>query len=304
MRHFIDLLDWDGPAIAKLLKDAARMKKAALLGKHEEILQGRVLGMLFEKPSLRTRVSFQSAMSHLGGASIFLTQQEVGMGIRESLPDVARNLSQFCDILVLRTFQHSTVTDVAHWATVPVINGLSDYYHPCQALGDLLTVHECFGDWKGLTVTFVGDGNNVSRSLAVACAKLGVKFILAAPKGYTFDKPFLEVLAGFAPKGFLTEIHDPKKAVAKADVIYTDVWASMGQETEAAHRRELFRDFQINEPLLAAAPKHVKVMHCLPAHRGEEITHEVMESPNSVVFQQAGNRMHAQKALLKWVVER
>lgn len=300
-RHFLDLIDWDADQILALIKDAVKMKTALARGKSPTVLAGKVLGMYFEKPSLRTRVSFQSAMAHLGGGSIFLTQSEVGMGIRESLPDVARNLSQFCDALVMRTFRHSTVTEVAEWATVPVINGLSDYCHPCQALGDLLTMHELFGKLKGLTVVFVGDGNNVARSLALGCAKLGLSFVLCAPGGYTFDEPFVETFRRFAPESRLREITDPRAAVENADVIYTDVWTSMGQEDEAEVRLKKFQPFQVNEDLLALAPKHAKVMHCLPAHRGEEITAGVMESDQSVVFQQAGNRMHAQKALLKWV---
>ncbi len=301
-RHFLDLVDWDAEQILGLLKDAAKMKAALARGKSKAVLAGKVLGLLFEKPSLRTRVSFQSAMGHLGGGSIFLTQQEVGMGVRESLPDVARNLSQFCDALVLRTFQHATVTEVARWATIPVINGLSDYCHPCQALGDLLTIREVFGSLDGLTVAFVGDGNNVSRSLALACSKLGLTFVLCTPSGYAFDGPFLEMLHDIVPNHCLVETSDPKAAVAKADVVYTDVWTSMGQEDETAKRTKQFQPFQVNEALMEFAPKHAKVMHCLPAHRGEEITDGVMESGQSVVFQQAGNRMHAQKALLKWAM--
>lgn len=300
-RHFLDLVDWDGQQILHLLKDASKMKAAHARGKTKAILAGKVLGLLFEKPSLRTRVSFQAAIAHLGGSSIFLTQQEVGMGVRESLPDVARNLSQFCDVLVLRTFQHATVTEVARWASIPVINGLSDYCHPCQALGDLLTMREVFGSLKGLTVTFVGDGNNVARSLALAAGKLGVRFILCAPDGYRFDAPFLETYERVVAGGPIEQVSDPAVAVKNADVIYTDVWTSMGQESETAERNRQFQPFQVNEALLAQAPKHAKVMHCLPAHRGEEITDGVMESEQSVVFQQAGNRMHAQKALLKWV---
>ena len=301
LRHFIDLLDWEGDQIERLLKDAARLKKAHARGKNRPILQGQVLGMMFEKPSLRTRVSFQAAMIHLGGGSVFLTQHEVGMGTRESLPDCARVLSELCDVLVLRTFRHDTVVDVARWATVPVINGLSDYYHPCQALGDLLTMRECFGDLAGLNVTFVGDGNNVARSLAIGCGKLGLKFTLCSPPGYAFDKPFLDTYHATC-HGPLVETRDPALAVADADVVYTDVWASMGQEDEAAKRKKTFRPYQVNAELLDHAPKGCKVMHCLPAHRGEEITDDVMEGPASVAFQQAGNRLHAQKALLKWIL--
>src|SRR5450755_4503267 len=193
MRHFIDLLDWDGGQILKLVKEAARLKKAHLKGKSKPCLEGKVLGMIFEKPSLRTRVSFQAGMAQLGGQAIFLNGADVGLGKRESLPDIARTVCEYVDAIVLRTFQHENVVEFARWASKPVINGLSDYYHPCQALGDLLTMRECCGDLKGKTMAFVGDGNNVARSLAIACGKLGVRFILSAPPGYRFDQPFREI---------------------------------------------------------------------------------------------------------------
>jgi ornithine carbamoyltransferase len=302
MHHFIDLLDWDGDQILKVLKEAARLKKAQLKGKHKPRLQGRVLGLIFEKPSLRTRVSFQAGMAQLGGEAIFLNGVDVGLGKRESLPDIARTVCEFTDAIVLRTFQHENVVEFARWASKPVINGLSDYYHPCQALGDLLTMRECCGDLEGKTMAFVGDGNNVARSLAVACGKVGARFILAAPPSYRFDQPFLEAYQTHV-RGQLEEIDDPVKAVAEADVIYTDVWASMGQEAEATERGKHFAAYRVDAALLKAAPEHVKVMHCLPAHRGEEITDDVLDGPQSVVFPQAGNRMHAQKALLLWALE-
>jgi ornithine carbamoyltransferase len=301
-RHCIDLIDWDGDQIRRLLKDAAKLKKAHARGKAKPVLQGRVLGLLFEKPSLRTRVSFQAGMAQLGGEAVFLSQSEAGLGKRESLPDVARTLSQYVDAIVLRTFKHETVEEFARWAGCPVINGLSDYYHPCQALGDLLTMRESFGDdLAGRTLAFIGDGNNVARSLALACGKVGVRFVLSAPGGYTFDRPFLDVYHATVG-GMLAEEPDPVRAVAGADVIYTDVWASMGQEAEAAERGRAFEAYQVNEELLRHAPPHAKVMHCLPAHRGEEITDGVLDGPQSVVFPQAGNRMHAQKALLVWAL--
>ncbi len=302
-RHFIDLLDWDGDQLAKLLQDALRMKKARRRGKDMSIKPRRVLGLIFGKPSLRTRVSFQTAMVHLGGASVFLSNNEVGLGQRESLPDVARTVSQFVDAVVLRTFQHETVVKFAQHATCSVINGLSDYYHPCQALGDLLTLRETLGELTDRTVVFVGDGNNVARSLAIGCGKLGVRFILSAPKGYGFDDFFLRTFCEFVPDGDLTEETDPIKAVKQADVIYTDVWASMGQESETKQRQRDFAPYQVNAALMKKAPAHAKFMHCLPAHRGEEVTDDVIDSAASVVFPQAGNRMHAQKALLKWVFE-
>jgi ornithine carbamoyltransferase len=300
-RHFVDLWDWSAEQIKRILKEAARLKKAHRLGKEKPVLHGRVLGMIFEKPSLRTRISFQAGMAQMGGQAVFLSQQEIGLGKRESLADVARTISQYVDALVLRVFEHRTVEEFARWATVPVINGLSDYAHPCQALGDLLTIREACGQLAGVSVVFVGDGNNVARSLALACGKLDMKFTLCAPKGYHFDRPFLERIAQDLPGDWLHETHDPHAAVSHADVIYTDVWASMGQENEADSRKKKFKDYQVNGTLIQAAPQHCRVMHCLPAHRGEEITDDVMESEQSVVFDQAGNRMHAQKALLRWV---
>ncbi len=301
MRHFLDLLDWDGGDILKLLKEAAKLKKAHLKGKNKPALQGRVLGMVFEKPSLRTRVSFQAAMMQVGGGAVFLSAEEAGLKGRESLPDVARTLTEMVDAVVLRTFKHQTVTDFAQWSKVPVINGLSDYYHPCQALGDLLTMREACGDLDRKTLVFVGDGNNVARSLAIACGKIGVRFVLSAPQGYGFDQPFLDLYRGQVDGNF-SEEHDPVRAVAEADVIYTDVWASMGQEGEADKRRQDFAPYQVNADLLKHAPEHAKVLHCLPAHRGEEITDDVLDGPQSAAFPQAGNRMHAQKALLLWAM--
>ena len=302
MRHLTDLLDWDGDQILKLLKSAARLKKAHAKGKFKPHLEGKVLGMVFEKPSLRTRVSFQAGMAQLGGQAVFLNGSDAGMGKRESLPDIVRTLCAYVDAIVLRTFQHENVVEFARWASKPVINGLSDYYHPCQALGDLLTARECLGDLEGKTLTFVGDGNNVARSLAIACGKVGMRFILSAPAKYRFDQPFREIYQTHVHGNF-EEITDPLQAVAKADIIYTDVWASMGQEGEAKERGNHFQAYQVNSDLLKAAPKNAKVMHCLPAHRGEEITDEVLDGPQSVAFPQAENRMHAQKALLLWALE-
>ncbi len=297
MRHFIDLLDWDGAEIRKLLKEAARLKKDQQKARTKPIMQGKVLGMIFEKPSLRTRVSFQSAIAHLGGSSIFLSS-DVGLGTRESVPDFARTVSGYVDAVVLRTFLHQTVLEFAEHATCPVINGLSDYYHPCQALGDVLTMTEVFGKLANRTVAFVGDANNVARSLAIACGKLDMRFILSAPEGYGFDKPFLDVYSRTID-GDLQEEPDPRQAVASADVIYTDVWTSMGQEEEAEQRRANFAPYQVNAELLRLAPQEARVMHCLPARRGEEVTDEVLDGPQSIVFVQAANRMHAQKALLQ-----
>jgi ornithine carbamoyltransferase len=301
-RHFLDLTDWDGEQIRKLLKDAARLKKKHERGANKPLLAGRVLGMIFEKPSLRTRVSFEAAMAQLGGASIFLSNQDAALGKRESIADFARTISQYVDAVVLRTFAHARVEEFAAHSACPVINGLSDYFHPCQALGDLLTVQESFGDLSDQTIVFVGDGNNVARSLALACGKLGLTFVLCAPKGYGFDAAFHEMYQETVKRGPVREEPEPRKALARADVIYTDVWASMGQEEEGPQRRKAFAAYQVNQELLDLAPKGVKVMHCLPAHRGEEITDDVLDGEASVAFPQAGNRMHAQKALLVWML--
>lgn len=302
MHHFLDLLSLTPEELVALLKDAVRLKAACGRGERTPTLLGRVLGMVFEKPSLRTRVSFQTAMAQMGGASLFLSGKEVGLGSRESVPDFARTMSQYVDAVVLRTFSHATVEAFAAHATCPVINGLSDYYHPCQALGDLLTLQELFGKTKGKTLVFVGDGNNVARSLAIGCAKLGVHFILAAPDGYGFDQPFVQLYRRQVSGRKLQQEPDPRLAVRDADVVYTDVWTSMGQEEEHEQRLRHFAEYQVNDALLALAPAHARVMHCLPAHRGEEVTSEVLDGDRSVVFQQAGNRLHAQKALLKWLL--
>jgi ornithine carbamoyltransferase len=287
--HFLSLLELHKSDVERLLADAAGMKAAGRRGERELPLRGKVLGMVFEKPSLRTRVSFQAAMAQLGGSSVFLVGKEVGLGSRESLPDFARVMSQYVDAVVLRTFSHETVETFAEYATCPVVNGLSDYYHPCQALGDLLTLQEIFETVR-------------ARSLAIGCGKLGVRFILSAPDGYGFDRPFLETYRKNVPNGQVQEIGDPAEAVRSADAIYTDVWTSMGQEDESEQRRDKFAPYQVNADLMAQAPTQCRIMHCLPAHRGEEITNDVLDCERSVVFQQAGNRLHAQKALLQWLL--
>jgi ornithine carbamoyltransferase len=271
-------------------------------GERPPILAGRVLGLIFEKPSLRTRASFEAAMCQMGGSSIFLSAADGPIGQREPVPDFARVLSHYCDAVVLRVFRQATVEEFAHHASVPVINGLSDYYHPCQALADLFTMQELFGDVRGRTVAFVGDGNNVARSLAECCAHLGAHFVLAAPNGYRFDNAFVQQLRRRFPKGAMSQTADPVAAVASADVIYTDVWTSMGQEAEHKERLKKFARFQVNAALLAKTPAHARLMHCLPAHRGEEVSPDAIDGPRSVVFEQAGNRMHVQKALLKWLL--
>ncbi len=302
MRHFLDLLDLTPKEMAFLLEKTAQLKKAHERGRRKPFLLGRVLGLVFEKPSLRTRVSFQTAMAQLGGASVFLAGTEVGLGSRESVPDFARVVSRYVDAVVLRTFHHGTVEAFAAYSSCPVINGLSDYYHPCQALADLFTMQEVFKKLTGRTLVFVGDGNNVARSLAIGCGKVGVRFVLAAPEGYGFDESFLKLYHQHLPKGELLQNGEPRKAVRSADVIYTDVWTSMGQEQEQDRRLRRFAPYQVNADLLALAPSHARVMHCLPAHRGQEVTSDVLDGDRSIVFDQAENRMHAQKALLVWLL--
>lgn len=299
--HLLDLWSVNHDDLTHLLTEAARMKSARRSSGPAGPLAGRVVALVFEKPSLRTRVSFETAVAHLGGTSLFLPGQEVGLGWRETLADFSRTMCQYVDAIVLRVFKQATVEGVAEHATCPVINGLSDAEHPCQALGDLLTMQEAFGPVAGRTVVFVGDGNNVARSLAVGCGKLGVRFVLSAPSGYGFDESFLRRCR--AEGVDVPEYcEDPMKAVRSADVIYSDVFTSMGQEDEREERLRQFARYQVNEALLAAAPAGARVMHCLPAHRGEEITDGVVDGPQSVVFPQAGNRLHAQKAVLAWLL--
>jgi ornithine carbamoyltransferase len=263
-------------------------------------LAGKQLAMFFEKPSLRTRLTFEAGMAGLGGTSIFVDQTASALGQRESLSDIARNLERWVNAIVLRTFEHSTVTRMAEDATVPVINGLSDLEHPCQALADFFTLQERFGDLRRARLAYVGDGNNVAHSLLLSAACLGSKIIVASPVGYE-PKPEIvgRALVIAARTGASIEVtNDPLAAAPGADAVYTDVWASMGQEHEAADRRVIFAPYQVNENLMAVTAPHAVFMHCLPAHRGEEVTAGVMESPQSVVFDQAENRLHVQKAIL------
>jgi ornithine carbamoyltransferase len=303
MRHFTDLTDLTRDELAQLLREAARLKAAQKRREANDTMARRVVGLVFEKPSLRTRVSFEAAVAQMGGNSLFLPAQEVGLGWRESLEDFARTMNHYLDAMVLRVFKHTTVTSIAKVASIPIINGLSDAAHPCQAAADLLTVQECFGEVKGRTIVFIGDGNNVARSLALGCGMLGAKFRLSAPSGYGFEKSFTSTVRKHAPDAKLESETDPIKAVKDADILYTDVWTSMGQESEREERLKKFSPYQLNAELLSQAPKHVKVLHCLPAHRGEEITDEVMDGPQSVVFEQAGNRLHAQKAILELLLK-
>jgi ornithine carbamoyltransferase len=295
---FVDILGIDRAMLEHLLAVAQRLKSQyRATGRNDPMAAGKTLAMIFEKPSLRTRVSFEVAMTHLGGAAIYITPGEIGLGTRESVPDAARVLSGFCDAIMARTFSHDTIVQLAHFSNRPVTNGLSDRSHPCQVMADLLTVREHFGSLSGLTLAYVGDGNNVARSLMEACAVFGLKFRIAVPHGYELHQS--DVQTARAVPGF--DFHcttDPREAVKSADIIYTDTWVSMGQENEKAQRLKIFAPYQINTALLSAAPAHAVVMHCLPAYRGVEITDEAMDFDRSIVFQQAENRLHFQKGLL------
>jgi len=265
-------------------------------------LQGRTLGLVFEKPSLRTRVSFEAASARLGGSSIFLRGKDVGMGVRESVADFARVVSQYIDVLAVRTFAHAKLEELARHASIPIVNALSDDAHPCQAMADMLTLLELKGRLEGLNLAFIGDGNNVAMSLARASALLGVEFVLACPRGYEYPEEFRADFARRFPGVELRIEHDPKAAADGADAVYTDVWASMGQESEADQRREIFAPFQVDEDLMAAGRPDAVFLHCLPAHRGEEVSSGVLDGPRSRVFLQAANRMYFQMALLEWLV--
>ncbi|MBN1973050.1 MAG: ornithine carbamoyltransferase [Sedimentisphaerales bacterium] len=299
MKDFLSIHDCPTEFLKELLRISVRLKRFYRYGSSENSLAGKTLAMLFEKPSLRTRISFQVAMTDLGGHVIYVKPEDIGgIGKREPVKDIARVLSRYVDGIMARTFEHSTVTELAKYATVPVINALTDWSHPCQAMADVLTIEEHFDDTKGLKIAFIGDGNNVARSLAFACAKFGMKLTIASPSGYELDKESIEqanhVLAGCA-----CQISDPVEAVKDANIIYTDTWVSMGQENEKQKRIADFKGYQVDEKLVKAAPQSVKIMHCLPAYRGFEISDEVVESPNSIIFDQAENRLHFQRALLK-----
>ncbi len=297
-RDFIDLADWSSRDLQHLLQLAIRLKREWQAGGNRPLLAGKTLAMLFQKASLRTRVSFEVGMNHLGGHAIMLGPDEVGLGQRESVADVARVLSGMVQGIMARVYAHDDVVELARWAGVPVINGLSDDRHPCQALSDMLTITEHFGRTEGLRLCYLGDGNNIAASLALACAHFGVNFTISSPEGYALDEEVLAASAAINPRIDLCLKSEPAGAVANADILYTDTWVSMGQEAEAAERRQVFRPWQLNAALLGKAPARAVVMHDLPAYRGKEITDEVADSERSLIFPQAANRLHAQKAIL------
>lgn len=306
MKDFLAISDFSSDEIQDLLDVAAKLKKQYFKKGNKPIFKGKVLGMIFQKPSLRTRISFDMAMRHCGGDALYLSPSEIGLGKRESIADVARVLSGYVQGLMARVFEHDHVLELAKWADVPVINGLSDYNHPCQGMADALTIQEKFGKKsKGLTVSYVGDGNNVAVSLMHVSALLGWNFSIASPEGYDLNPKAVETAQKISKKtkSKLTFLRDPHEAVKGAHVIYTDTWTSMGQEEETAKREKIFPPYQVNAKLVGEADKDVIVMHCLPAHRNQELTDDVADGKHSVIFPQAHNRLHAQKAILARVFD-
>ena len=296
--------DLNREEIEELLDLSQKLKARQKDGQKVTPLLGKTLGLIFEKSSTRTRVSFEVGMYQLGGQSLFLSSKDLQIGRGETIPDTARVLSRYLDGLVIRTFGHEIVEEMARHATIPIINGLTDRHHPCQVLADLLTIQEKKQRLQGLKISYVGDGNNMANSWLEGAAKLGLHLTLACPPGYEPDREtYQEALKEAAKSGAKIVItHDPRVAAEDADVLYTDVWASMGQEQEHKERLSAFQGFQLNRPLLRLAKPEVLVMHCLPAHRGEEITDEVLDGPHSIVWDQAENRLHLQKAILvKWM---
>lgn len=301
-RDFLAVTDFNAEEVLEVFKKTEELKK----NRFQECFKNKAVGLIFQKPSLRTRVSFQVGVWQLGGQCMSLSPAEVSIGVRESVKDAARTLSRYLDLVVARVFKHKDVVDLARYAQIPAINGLSDLHHPCQALADIFTVREKCGALKGLTLTYVGDGNNVCHSLLQITSLLGMHMRVAAPKGFAPQRDILNEAQNLADHAgsSIVVTQDPKEAVRGADVLYTDVWASMGQEKEAARRARVFKKYQINKELLALAKKDALVMHCLPAHRGSEITDEVMDSANSVVFDEAENRLHVQKAIMMKLIEK
>ncbi len=299
MKDFLCINHYSAGQLKEMLAESSELKKLYKSGGRDLCLSGKTLAMLFEKPSLRTRISFQVAMTDLGGSAIYVKPEDIGgIGKREPIKDIARVLSRYVDGIMARTFEHGTVTELAEFATVPVINALTDWSHPCQAMADVLTISEHCGRLDRVSIAFIGDGNNVARSLAFASAKLGMKLVVASPAGYELDADTMET-ANRVSAGSVEQTNDPGAAVRDADIIYTDTWVSMGQEDEKQKRQRDFAGFEVNAKLVSAAPAGVKIMHCLPAYRGFEITDEVAESEGSIMFDQAENRLHFQRALLK-----
>ncbi len=305
MKHFLDVSDYSPAEIQDMLDLAIRLKQEYFSGGNKPLFKGKVLALVFQKPSLRTRVSFDMAMRHMGGDALYLSPNEIGLGKRESIADISRVLSGYVQAVMARVFEHQHVVELAKWSSIPVINGLSDYSHPCQAMADAQTIIEKFGAMKGLNVTYVGDGNNVAVSLMHIVTMLGGNFTIANPQGYGMPSAAQQIGARLAKASGakITYLNDPHEAVKNAQVIYTDTWTSMGQEEESARREAIFPPYQVNAQLVSEADRDVIVMHCLPAHRNHELTDEVADGPHSAIFPQAHNRLHAQKAVLARLFE-
>ena len=301
MRHLVTLEDVTSAEIDRIYAITEDLKTKFQEGIREPILPGRMMALLFEKQSLRTRVSFEACMTHLGGGSLMLGD-DAGFGKRESIADFTRVLSEMVDVIVVRSKKHSTVEEVAKYSKAVVVNGLTDLAHPCQALADLYTLKEHLGSLKGRKLTWVGDGNNVAVSLARGCAKVGMEMSICTPPGYEMPTDIIDRIKEQTPDAVITATTNPAEAVEGADAIYTDVWASMGQEGERDQRLKDFADYQVNGKLMAAAKPDTYFMHCLPAKRGEEVSDEVIDSPQSIIVPQAGNRMHVQKGILVWLL--
>ena len=304
MKHFLDIADWSSADLWEMLNIARVLKEQYKEdGANKPLLKGKALGMIFQKPSLRTRVSFEMAMQHAGGHALYLSPQEIGLGKRESIADIARVLGSYVDVIMARTFDHEHILELAKWSPVPVINGLTDYNHPCQVMADMLTIYEEFGRLEGVRLAYVGDSNNVATSLMMAAAQFGLEMSIGSPDSYQPKEETIE-RAQRLSRGRLTVqvTDDPAAAVEGADVVYTDTWTSMGQEEEAEKRRAVFPPFQVNRNLLTHASARAIVLHCLPAHRGEEITDEVADGAQSRLFPQAENRLHAQKGILVYLL--
>ncbi len=299
-KNLISINDLSKEEVAQILETAEIMKLRHYSHEEQPLLKGKVLGMIFQKPSLRTRVSFEAGMIQLGGAAIYLGPEDIKLGQREATKDIAQVLSRYVDGIMARTFSHEIILELANYSSIPVINGLSDLLHPCQILGDLLTIKEKKGRLSNLKLAYLGDGNNVAHSLLFGAVKVGMDIVLATPSNYEPKSEIVEQAKKDAKKmGSRVEIiHNPLKAADEADIIYTDVWTSMGFEKERDTRKNVFRPYQINQDLVNRAKDDVIILHCLPAHRGEEITDEVIDGPHSVVIDQAENRLHAQKAIL------
>jgi ornithine carbamoyltransferase len=299
-RDIVSIDDLTTEELVQLIDTSMRLKDELYVGQQHEVLHGKTLGMIFEKPSLRTRVAFETAMTQLGGHAIYLGPNDIKLGKRETTEDIARVLSSMVNVIMARVFAHKTVEDLAKYSKVPVINALSDFEHPTQIVGDMLTIKEKFGGFDGLKLAFIGDGNNVAHSLMFAGAKLGMHVVVASPKGYEPSEKVMSRCAEISKttKAKVEAVNDPNEAAQGADVIYTDVWASMGQEAEAEERKKIFAPYRVNSKLMSLAKPTAIFMHCLPAHYGDEVTEEVGHGPQSAIFQEAENRLHSIKAML------